>query len=81
MLSGNVLDATGAIIPGATVKLTSQGQGTVRTAQTNEAGLYQFSFLPAGVYDVEVAVADLEAGAQSRTQQPPRVGAKGGGNP
>ena len=30
---------------------------------------------------VEVAVADLEAGAQSRTQQPPRVGAKGGGNP
>src|SRR5437016_989265 len=55
-LSGTVLDATGAIVPGATVKLTSHEQGTVRTSNSNEAGVYQFSFLPAGVYDVEIGV-------------------------
>lgn len=55
-LTGTVQDASGGIVPGAVVKLTSQGQGTVRTSQTNEAGLYQFSFLPAGVYDIEVAM-------------------------
>jgi len=55
-LSGTVLDTTGAIVPGATVKLTSHEQGTVRTSQSNEAGVYQFSFLPAGVYDIDVTV-------------------------
>src|ERR1051326_2209373 len=52
-LSGTVQDTTGAIVPGATVKLTSHEQGTVRTYLSNEASVYQFSFLPAGVYDIE----------------------------
>lgn len=59
-LSGTVQDTTGGMIPGAAVKLTSHGQGTVRTSQTNEAGVYQFSFLPAGVYDIEVTVAGFK---------------------
>ncbi|MBI4474907.1 MAG: TonB-dependent receptor [Acidobacteria bacterium] len=63
-LSGNVQDTTGAIIPGATIKLTSQAQGIVRTAQTNEAGLYQFSFLPAGIYDIEVSIEGFKTVTQ-----------------
>src|SRR5580658_2206347 len=56
-ISGAVQDASGSVIPSATVKLTSHEQGTVRTAQTNQAGVYNFSFLPAGTYDLEVSVS------------------------
>src|SRR5690242_18338559 len=55
-LSGSVQDATGAVLPGASVKLTSRAQGTVREQLTNEAGVYQFTFLPPGVYDLEIAM-------------------------
>jgi hypothetical protein len=55
-LSGAVQDSTGAIVPGSSVKLTSHEQGTVRTYTSNEAGVYQFSFLPAGTYDIEVSM-------------------------
>ena len=55
-LSGTVQDTTGAVLPGASVKLTSKAQGTVRDIITNEAGVYQFSFLPPGVYDLEISL-------------------------
>src|SRR5258708_3351578 len=53
-LGGTVQDSTGAVIPRAAVKLTSHEQGTVRTGESNQTGLYSFSFLPRGVYDLEV---------------------------
>jgi len=55
-ISGTVQDATGAVLPGVTVKITSKSQGTVRQQVTNEAGVYQFTFLPPGVYDMEVSL-------------------------
>ena len=59
-LSGTVQDASGGVLPQATVKLTSHDQGTTRTAQTNGAGVYQFSFLPAGVYNLEITAAGFK---------------------
>src|SRR5215468_3798199 len=59
-LSGAVQVSTGAIVPGATVKLSSHEQGTVRTYTSNEAGVYQFSFLPAGTYDIEVSMTGFK---------------------
>src|ERR1700732_5287074 len=53
-LSGSVQDATGAVVPQATVKLTSRDRGIAQTVQTNQSGVYQFSFLQAGGYDIEV---------------------------
>src|SRR5215813_12951987 len=54
-LSGTVSDATGAVIPNATVKFTSKDQGTVRTVQTNAAGVYQLSFVQPGGYVLEIS--------------------------
>ncbi len=54
-LSGNIQDSSGAVLPGVQVKLTGKSQGTVRQRLTNEAGVYQFPFLPPGVYDLEIA--------------------------
>src|SRR6516162_11684890 len=54
-ITGSVQDASGAVIPGAQVKLTNQDQGvTTQQTITNEAGLYLFSALSAANYTVTV---------------------------
>src|ERR1051326_1035941 len=54
-ITGVVQDASGAVIPGATVTLINQEQAqTARTTITNEAGVYLFSALPAATYTVTV---------------------------
>ena len=52
-LSGRVTDPAGLAVKGATVTLTSPEQGILRTSSTEDAGLYIFTFLPAGVYVLE----------------------------
>ena len=59
-ISGTVQDSSGAVLPSASVKLTNHEQGTVRSAQTNQSGVYQFTFLPAGTYDLEVGAQRLQ---------------------
>jgi len=53
-ISGTVTDSSEPFGSGA-VKMTSREQGTVRTINTNGAGVYQFQFLPAGTYDFVVS--------------------------
>jgi hypothetical protein len=52
-LLGNVTDATGASVPGATVTAIETQTNISRTAVTNEAGNYIFSSLKNGTYSVE----------------------------
>src|SRR5690349_20001586 len=51
-INGRVNDASGAVIPGVTVSLTSPVIQGVRTALTDEAGNYRFLLLPPGTYRV-----------------------------
>ena len=51
---GRVTDATGAVLPGATVTITNEGTRDVRSAPTNESGDYAFNLLPIGTYAVKV---------------------------
>src|SRR5829696_7309097 len=53
-LSGNVVDANGAVVAGATVKLTSGATAQEREATTNDSGDFVFTLLPAGVYKMEI---------------------------
>ena len=52
-LLGNVTDASGAAVPGATVTAIETQTNISRTATTNEAGNYIFSSLKNGTYSVE----------------------------
>jgi Carboxypeptidase regulatory-like domain len=52
--SGTVLDKSGSSIVGATVTVSSQGTGAARDATTDDAGHYQISLLPIGIYTVHV---------------------------
>src|SRR5262252_78841 len=57
MVTGNVKDPTGAVIPGATVVLISDTRGTRSApAITNEAGDYVFPNVTPDSYTVEVTL-------------------------
>jgi len=53
-ISGTVLDASGAVIPAATVVATNEATGLTYRQQTTEAGVYSFPSLPVGAYTVSV---------------------------
>ncbi len=53
-LIGNVTDATGSAISGATVKITEKSTNDTRTVRTNEAGVYNITTVTAGTYQIEI---------------------------
>src|SRR5260370_17378152 len=53
-VSGLITDETGAVVPGAEVKLQSVERGTFATATTNDAGIYVFASVHPGQYQVTV---------------------------
>jgi hypothetical protein len=53
-IQGTVTDTSGALIPGAQVKIFSPGTGLSRTVSTNDQGEYVASELPLGSYNVTV---------------------------
>ena len=53
-LSGSVVDANGALVAGASIKLTSLVTAQEREATTNDSGDFVFTLLPAGSYKLEV---------------------------
>src|SRR5437762_3440065 len=55
-VTGTVTDATGAIVPGVTVTLTSTDTNQTRTAITGEDGSYRFGLLPPGTYGVKFTI-------------------------
>jgi hypothetical protein len=55
-LVGNVVDDTGAIVPGATVTITETATNQTRSQTTAENGAYSFPNLAPGTYDVVVTL-------------------------
>ena len=51
---GDVRDASGAAVPGATVTVTNKGTNLTRQAITDETGGYRFTDLPTGTYNLNV---------------------------
>jgi hypothetical protein len=52
-ITGSVTDATGAIVPNATVTATNDATGVAKTAVTSSAGTYEFNNLIPGTYTVK----------------------------
>ena len=53
-LTGNVVDANGAVVPGAAIKLISRATAQGRETLTNDSGDFAFTLLPAGDYKLEI---------------------------
>ena len=59
-ISGLVTDASGAIIPSATVTATVTATGTKLTAVTTASGIYSFISLSPGTYEVSASQAGFD---------------------
>jgi hypothetical protein len=53
-VTGNVLDASGAAVPGATVTLTNEGTRVSLTTESSSSGTYVFDSVQVGTYTVAV---------------------------
>src|ERR1700682_2044406 len=63
-LVGNVKDASGAVIGGATVTRTNKETAQSRQATTGDAGNYDFPTIPAGAYEVKATLAGFSPQVQ-----------------
>jgi hypothetical protein len=66
--SGTVSDKAGAVIPGATVRITSQGTGLTREAKTDDSGHYLIPLLPVGFYTIRVETSGFGPAEQKDTR-------------
>src|SRR5262245_16126409 len=65
-IQGVVTDATGAVIPGATVTATNVATGVKTERLTAEAGLYVIKPLPPGQYTVSASIAGFKPIVQEK---------------
>lgn len=61
-VQGVVTDGAGGTISGATVVLTNKETNATQTVQTSDAGFYNFSGLPPGLYSVSVEKEGFKKG-------------------
>jgi hypothetical protein len=64
-IAGQVIDASKAAVPDATVTVTNVATGAVRTAKTNAQGFYTLTDLPVGTYNVSAQHAGFQQLAQT----------------
>jgi len=60
-VSGTVSDATGAVVPGATVIIVNTGTDAKQTLKTNAEGRYTASNLDPGVYKITASAESLKS--------------------
>jgi Carboxypeptidase regulatory-like domain len=65
-IEGTVTDATGGVVPGATVTLTNQDTGVTQTTRTSDAGYYRFPSLGNGLYSIRVALQGFKTVVQEQ---------------
>jgi hypothetical protein len=56
-LSGTVVDASGAMIPGADINIANTASGTTKSTKAKSKGDFSFEQLPPGTYEVKVKAA------------------------
>jgi Carboxypeptidase regulatory-like domain len=66
-INGTVTDSTGAIIPNATITVTSVATGQTKTATSGTAGEYRVSLLSPGTYKVTATAAGFSTISTSIT--------------
>ena len=60
-ITGSVVDPSGAAVKGATATATDTERGTVWTAPTNDAGVFNMTRLPVGTYTMRVTAPGFQS--------------------
>jgi hypothetical protein len=69
-VNGMVRDASGAMVPGAQVTVTSEGTAASRTAASDASGLYTITTLEPGLYELKVSASGFGDFKQKFTISP-----------
>src|SRR5437764_7175838 len=76
-ISGVIHDSSGAVIPGVMVTVTNPATNFVRSAISNEAGVYNFPVLQPGRYNIKVELPGFRTieqnGVELQVQQSARI--------
>jgi hypothetical protein len=56
-ITGNVVDSTGAALPGATVKIEQSETKLTRELVTDAVGVYHFTAVPSGTYAISITMS------------------------
>ncbi|HTS30689.1 MAG TPA: carboxypeptidase-like regulatory domain-containing protein, partial [Bryobacteraceae bacterium] len=64
-VAGVIKDATGAVVPNATITLKNADTGDVRTAVTGTAGEYRFPLLKPGKYTISAQATGLKSNVEN----------------
>lgn len=64
-LGGTVTDPTGAVVPKAQIVLKNEGTGDTRTSVSNSSGVFSFSAVPSGDYDVTITATGFRTFQQT----------------
>lgn len=64
-ISGRITDATGAVVPGASITVRSTQRGTARTTASNEFGYYSVQLLEPAIYGITVQSAAFKTVTRS----------------
>src|SRR5437867_8594601 len=72
-ISGSVIDSSGALVPGARVKIAAPLIGLERTTETGDAGYFTVPGLPPGVYNILVEKAGFKASSRSELKLDPNA--------
>jgi hypothetical protein len=67
-VNGTVTDANGAVVPGATVTLTSTTTGLSRSTVSNDAGRYAFSSIAPSTYKLEITASGFKKAVNNEIQ-------------
>jgi hypothetical protein len=70
-LGGTVTDASGAVIPNAQVTLKSETSDDKRTTTSNGSGVFSFSGVPSGTYDVTISATGFKGFQQNAVHLDP----------
>jgi hypothetical protein len=76
-ITGRVVDASGGVLPGASITVTNPQTGVVATEPANTAGVYVFPNLLPGTYNVKVELQGFQSAVRNsvelQTQQTVRL--------
>jgi hypothetical protein len=64
-LVGSVVDAQGAVVPGANVKIINTDTNLTRETMTDAQGTFTFANVAAGPYDVRIALSGFREAVRS----------------
>ena len=65
-IAGSVKDATGAVVPGSSLVLSSVATGVSQTATSDESGVFNFPAVPIGDYELKVTASGFNPYRQTQ---------------